>query len=140
MAQKVTVVFTDDLDPTITENVETVPFSLDGGHFEIDLGVDNASRLRSALSTYKEAARKLSGLGAAKRGPGRPKATASTAEKTSAGSAFSPAQRKEIREYAVAHGAPLGERGRLPQWAVDAYQAQDPSLLKQSAVAELQPV
>jgi hypothetical protein len=58
MAQKVTVMLTDDLDPSV-EADETVTFGLDGRIFEIDLSKKNAEELRDAVAKYVGAARKM---------------------------------------------------------------------------------
>jgi hypothetical protein len=48
--------FKDDLDGT--EAVETVPFSIDGMAFEIDLSEDNAARFRGVMAEFVLAARR----------------------------------------------------------------------------------
>ncbi|WP_143263023.1 histone-like nucleoid-structuring protein Lsr2, partial [Amycolatopsis pretoriensis] len=50
MAQRVHVEMVDDLDGS--EASQTVPFSLDGVTYEIDLSEDNASALRDELARY----------------------------------------------------------------------------------------
>jgi len=57
MAQEVTVTLVDDLDGE--EAAETIVFGLDGIDYEIDLGEDNAERLRDGLAEYVEAARRI---------------------------------------------------------------------------------
>ena len=51
MAQKIQVVLIDDIDGGDAD--ETVRFSLDGTHYEIDLSASNAARLRNALSRVR---------------------------------------------------------------------------------------
>ena len=59
MAQKVTVLLMDDLDPSL-EADETVSFGLDGRVFEIDLSKKNAEGLRQELGAQSpEEARRL---------------------------------------------------------------------------------
>lgn len=137
MAQKVTVTKIDDLDGSIEGNedngivVETIEFGLDGVAYEIDLGPENAAALRDALATHKEAARKVTGGISAKRSANARRAVSGD----SIGSKHTAAQRKEIREWCIRNGPEdrvvrLGERGRLPVWAFEAYEAKDPSKLE----------
>ena len=53
MAQQVRVEMVDDLDGGVAG--QTVPFSLDGVSYEIDLSNDNADELRDALARYVSA-------------------------------------------------------------------------------------
>ena len=54
MAKKTVYQLTDDIDgrPLSEADAEAVMFSIDGRHYEIDLGKDNAASLRSALDQY----------------------------------------------------------------------------------------
>ena len=52
MARKIEVLLVDDLDGGTAE--ETLTFSLDGAHYEIDLSTENADKLRSALQPFME--------------------------------------------------------------------------------------
>ena len=56
MAQKIQVLFIDDLDGGEAEG--TVRFGLDGADYEIDLSAKNAAALRKALARYADAARR----------------------------------------------------------------------------------
>lgn len=143
MAQKVIVSKIDDLDPSIEDNpdngivVETIEFGVDGLRYEIDLGPENAAALRDALAPHKEAGRKLTGIGA--------KQSANARRATSGDgphSKYTAAQRKEIREWCIRNGPEgrvvrLGERGRLPLWAFEAYETNDPSKLELTEVVSV---
>jgi len=59
MAQKVNVLLVDDIDGS--DAAETIPFGLDGTHYEIDLNSDHAQELRGQLERYIKAARKVTG-------------------------------------------------------------------------------
>jgi len=59
MAQRVQVQMVDDLDGS--EASQTVPFSLDGVTYEIDLSEENASALRDELARYVASARRIGG-------------------------------------------------------------------------------
>lgn len=127
MARKVTVTMIDDIDGSVA--VETVPIGLDGVAYEIDLSSDNAGKLRTTLAEYVQAARKLTGIGS------KPRVRrASTGTDSGPGANYSVAQRKEIREWCLQHGARMGERGRLPAWAYEAWEAKDTSKLVTSEV------
>lgn len=106
MAQRVNIVLVDDLDGSDAD--ETVSFGLDGAAYEIDLSSANAAGLRDALAPYVDHARKVSGS---------PRRSGSS-RRTSG----SPADLKEIREWARANGFPdLADRGRIPALVREAY-------------------
>jgi hypothetical protein len=134
MAQKTIVTKIDDLDESVTDGtgtvIETIPFALDGVEHEIDLGPDNAARLRETFAPYRDKARKLTGIGARSH---RPRVASSA---SGPGSEYTPAQRKEIRQWAIANGARVGERGRLPESVYDAWRTQDVTKLPKSDVLE----
>jgi hypothetical protein len=76
MAQKTTVQLVDDLDGTVSNNIATVTFGLDGVEYEIDLTDDNASNLRKGLADHlfradgdEHGAVILAGRAAGPRGP-----------------------------------------------------------------------
>ncbi|MEE1622083.1 Lsr2 family protein [Zafaria sp. Z1313] len=93
MARKVEITLVDDLDGTPA--VETVQFGLDGSHYEIDLGPENAARLRGFLAGFIEAGRRSN--------------------------AYSAAEAPAIRAWAAEHGYPVSERGRLNSEVIGAY-------------------
>ena len=137
MAQKTIVTKIDDLDEAVTDSdgtvIETIAFAVDGVTHEIDLGPTNATKLREALEPYRQSGRKLSGIGA--RAVGRPRGASST-NGHGPGSEYTVAQRKEIRQWAITHGARIGERGRLPESVYDAWRTQDATKLPKSDVLE----
>jgi hypothetical protein len=105
MAQKVQVLFTDDLDGSEAEG--TVSFALDGTAYEIDLSTQNAGKLRTALGPYLAAARKA---GAGRRpGPGRARRAAG---------GIDPVQ---VREWAKANNIDVNDRGRVPASVIARY-------------------
>ena len=115
MAQRIVTTLLDDLDGS--EATQTVVFGLDGKTLEIDLNEKNAAALRKALDKYAAAARTVS----AKAAP----ASASGRRQRGGEAKTDPAQRKMMRDWARANGFPnLGERGRIPAEAVEAYNAQ----------------
>lgn len=114
MAQRVEIVLTDDLDGS--EAQETVAFGLDGTAYEIDLTTDNAAALRLGVARFIDAARKTgrSGGKAASKGQG---------------SGLSKEDRDAVREWSKTKDAkkaglePLGDRGRIPESHLTAWQA-----------------
>lgn len=108
MAQQTTITLVDDLDGGVAD--EQVEFTVDGKSYEIDLSVANVERLRTALAPFVSAARRVG----ARRG------AASTPE---AGTR-APSDREQnqaIREWAVAQGMKVSERGRIPSNVLTAY-------------------
>ncbi|WP_181782217.1 histone-like nucleoid-structuring protein Lsr2 [Pseudonocardia pini] len=110
MAKQTTVTLIDDLDGGEAE--EQVEFSVDGKSYEIDLSTKNSDKLREVLAPYIAAARRTGG-------------------RRSSGSAAAPAarpvsdrqQNQAIREWAVAQGMKISERGRIPSNVLEAYHA-----------------
>ena len=110
MAQKVQVTMVDDL--TGDEADQTIPFSLDGVDYSIDLSKENANELRDALAQYLSAARRVGGR------------KIRLAVGQSVGAAAAPSDREEskaIRAWAVANGYAVSERGRIPSEVREAY-------------------
>jgi hypothetical protein len=111
MARQVITTLIDDLDGKKADR--TVEFSLDGVNYTIDLSEANAGKLRKALDPYINAGTRLGR--AAARIPGR-----RTVPSRTAGSRD---ENRLIREWAVANGHQISERGRIPQGVTDAYRA-----------------
>lgn len=107
MAQKVNVILVDDTDGG--EADETVPFSLDGVSYEIDLSKRNADRLREAVAPFVDVARPQSRRGGSRR-------------------TSQPAGRnKAVRAWAIAQGLmESSARGRIPRTVVEAYDLAHP--------------
>jgi hypothetical protein len=104
----------DDLDGTSEDRaaIETVPFTIDGTDYEIDLHSEHAAALRGTLGQYISAGRKATAT--------QRKATATP----TTGRAPAKADREQnaaIREWAKTHGYPISERGRIPVDVMDAY-------------------
>lgn len=114
MAQRTIVQLIDDLDGTASDSVETVSFGLDGVSYEIDLGTDNASRLRDDLAAFIDAARRTGGR--ARRG-------VSTAAARTNAAGRSREQTQAIREWANRNGHPVSDRGRIPAAVIEAFEA-----------------
>jgi hypothetical protein len=111
MAQKVTVELVDDLDGTVSDDISTITFGLDGVDYEIDLTEDNARRLRAAVADFVATARRTGGR--VKRGVSAPKSTRPAANRE---------HTKAVREWARDNGYELADRGRIPANVVTAYE------------------
>lgn len=105
MARMESVQLVDDLDGGAAD--ETVSFSLEGTQWEIDLTAAHATRLREGLAPFVDAARRPS----ARPAPAAPARARATPRR----------QNSEIRQWAVANGFPVSDRGRIPASVVEAY-------------------
>jgi hypothetical protein len=112
MARQVITTLIDDLDGKKADR--TVEFSLDGVNYAIDLSEANAGKLRKALDPYINAGTRL-GRAPATRVPARRGANGRTVTSRD--------ENRLIREWAVANGHQISERGRIPQGVADAYRA-----------------
>jgi hypothetical protein len=110
VAKQTTVTLIDDLDGG--EAAEQVEFTVDGKSYEIDLSAKNSEKLRDLLSPYIAAARRTGG----RRSSGG--TTALAARPVS-----DRQQNQAIREWAVAQGMKISERGRIPSNVLEAYHA-----------------
>ncbi len=107
MARQTTVTLVDDLDGSDAD--EQVEFSVDGRSYEIDLSTVNAGRLRDALAPFISAARRTGTRRGATAGGAPPRAGSDRA------------QNQAIREWAIAQGMKVSERGRIPTNVLTAY-------------------
>lgn len=137
MAEKVTVLTTDDLDGAVIEDYDgPVEFGIDGVTYEIDLSDDNHEKLRASMADYVGHARKVGRLvgGAAGRARGAKAPNVAAAERK---------MRKDIREHFKDREITLpsgkkytvGGRGRLPQEVIDMYLAEMADQVSQQASA-----
>ncbi|AYD86267.1 Lsr2-like DNA bridging protein [Microbacterium phage Efeko] len=56
MSKRTEIVLVDDIDGS-TDDVVTVPFSLQGAHYEIELNAEHLAELTTLLHPYARAAR-----------------------------------------------------------------------------------
>ncbi|MEQ3550031.1 Lsr2 family protein [Pseudonocardia nematodicida] len=111
MAQQTTITLVDDLDGS--EADEQVEFGVDGRTYEIDLSAENAERLRESLAPFVAAARRTGGRRAAASAPSSSSNGSSASER---------AANRAVREWAIAQGMKISERGRIPSSVLEAYQ------------------
>ena len=107
MAKKTVVVLEDDIDGS--EASETISFALDGSEYVIDLNEGHANELRSALSRFTNAGRRVSG--------GRGRSAART--KSSQGGPDA----RAVRMWAIENGIQVNTRGRIQAKVVEKYEA-----------------
>ncbi|GLY43665.1 Lsr2 family protein [Amycolatopsis sp. NBRC 101858] len=110
MAQKVLVEMLDDIDGTPAAH--TVPFTLDGVMYEIDLSDENAAALRDELARYIAAGRRTGGR----------KVRVATGQSTTT-STSDRERNQQIRAWANANGYEVSERGRLSSEVIAAYES-----------------
>ena len=122
MAQRVHVEMVDDLDGS--EASQTVPFSLDGVTYEIDLSEENASALRDELGRYVAAARRIGGR----------KVRLATGQSLSGApsSGTDRERNRQIREWAQANGYEVAERGRLSSEIIAGFEADQAAAAEQA--------
>jgi Lsr2 len=104
MAQKMQVLYTDDIDGSEAQG--TVRFGYDGSDYEIDLSKKNADKLAKALAPFIEAGRRVPA-----RRAGRGARHASRHNQS------------DVREWARAQGIKVSDRGRIPADVMTQYQA-----------------
>lgn len=109
MAQKVRVDLVDDIDGS--DATQTVPFTLDGAAYEIDLSDDNAARLRDEFAPFIAAGRRTGG-----------RKTRSTIPNTNGTKVATDREHtRAVRAWARENGWPISDRGRIPVEVVTAY-------------------
>lgn len=104
---------TDDIDGEILseEDSETIQYSIDGRHYEIDLGPANAKKFREALEPYVSVSRKSAA-------PARTRQSRAKTTKPGHGLDMS-----AVRSWARENGHTVPDRGRIPNVVLDAYEA-----------------
>ena len=112
MARIETLRLVDDL--TGDPGDETVDFAVDGSRYEIDLTSANAAKLRDALATYIRGARRSTAAGPLRRRRGPGTSSSLSTERRQHNNA--------IRAWARQRGYTIGDRGRIPDEIVDAYE------------------
>jgi len=111
----VKTVLIDDFDGTpLTGNSSSTTFALNGVQYEIDLGPENAAKLKDALAPFIKAGRRVGASTPARtgrrvRGAGRHSNGANDLT--------------AIRAWAKENGHPVGDRGRIPSPIIEAYHA-----------------
>ncbi|MET9260460.1 Lsr2 family protein [Amycolatopsis sp. NPDC004079] len=115
MAQKMRVEIVDDIDGSAAE--QTVPFSLDGVHYEIDLSAENAAVLREELAQYIAAGQRVGG-----------RKVRGVAAAASARRPLTPAERdrnQAIRAWARENGFAVSDHGRIAESVIKQYDERD---------------
>ena len=111
MARRIITQFTDDLDGSeLPEGSRSTSFSLDGVNYSIDLSEENADKLRAALQPFIDAGTRVGAPATARRRPASPSSGPSASDRLQA-----------IRGWAQDNGYAVGDRGRIKQEILDAY-------------------
>lgn len=119
MAKKAIIQVFDDLNGQPLDEHETIKFSIDGKHYELDTSPGDAGKLRDSLAKYVAAARQVGGT------VRRPR----TNKPATLFKEMDPDSRKAFREWAsdpekvkaAGLSRPLGDRGAVPDEYVEAY-------------------
>lgn len=104
----------DDLDGSDSD-VETVRFSIDQHHYEIDLSPENAARLRGKLDRFVDAGHEVRQVERVVR--------KQVVRKQVITGAVSKEQLQAIRRWARENGHQVSERGRIPSTIREAFEA-----------------
>jgi len=118
MAVREIVELLDDLDGSTAS--ETVEFAVDGVSYEIDLNEVHCDEFRNALAGYVSHGRKI----------GRNHAGGHSGAKASRGRSD---DAKQARAFAVKHGLPVNQRGRVSEEILQAWRANNPELARPAA-------
>lgn len=100
----------DDLNSS-EDQVETVRFALDGAQYEIDLNLENATRLREKMERFIEAGHRIK------------EQKRSIHKQTITNGAVSKEHTQAIRHWAKENGYQVSERGRIPASVREAFEA-----------------
>lgn len=101
------IILSDDFSGKEDESVATYTFmNRDGKYYQIDLSADSVLKLDRALKGFISAGREVSRL---------------VAQAASNGSKASIDQTADIRVWARQNGYQVGDRGRMPEEAIAAY-------------------
>lgn len=103
MAKKTHIELVDDIDGSKAD--ETIAFSIDGAHYEIDLSAENAEKIRAEIGEWAE-----KGTRVARKKARRASAPSSSSEKNA-----------RIRQWAKDNGYEVGDRGRISAEIRQAY-------------------
>lgn len=112
MAQKVIVRLVDDIDGSEANN--TIPFSIDGNAYEIDLNDQHANELRGAFERFATAGRRI--------GKASSRAGRSSGGSTASGGGVRREDSAEVRKWAIERGLMQDtSRGRISRAVYEAY-------------------
>lgn len=103
MAKKTHIELVDDIDGSTAD--ETIAFSIDGAHYEIDLSAENAEKIRAEIGEWAE-----KGTRVARKKARRASAPSSSSEENA-----------RIRQWAKDNGYEVGDRGRISAEIRQAY-------------------
>lgn len=123
MAKQILTKILDDLDGS--EASETVTFALDGIGYEIDLNGKNALELREAMEKYINAGTRLGRVET--RNAQVSRYGGSPVRVPQPQSTVNRDFNQQVRRWAAQNGWELAERGRIPQYIVEAFETRTPN-------------
>lgn len=111
MARRKITQYFDDMDntPLDEDDLNVIRFGYEGTEYILDLSDENAREFREIMEPYVRAARKVSSV----RGGGRRGEGATIGSRGNS---------REIREWAVAQGMKVANRGKIPIEILNAYE------------------
>lgn len=116
MARKELIQYIDDLDgnPLRDNEVVVVRFGYKGRNYYLDLSEANAATFDELLKPYVDNATLDESAPAGTRGPRRGANPNSSRQRE---------RNRIIRQWAKDHGKNVADRGALPKWVIDEYEA-----------------
>ena len=118
MSSRTVITMIDDLDGTTGDEVTTVSFGIDNDRYEIELSPENLAALEEVFAPYIAAGRIKSRRRTPQDVPVRSQKPTTNSER-----ARQRKQNKRIRTWARQQGWDLGNRGRIPEEVMAAYEA-----------------
>lgn len=113
MAQRVQLIRISDLSgDELGDGGQTVNFSIGSDAYQLDLSDKEAEKFFDTFKKYTDVATKTAGRG-----------VKSSGSRKSSGSGRSKEELSEIRQWWRQQGNEIGDRGRLPQSVIDAWEA-----------------
>lgn len=129
MGQRVTQF--DDLDETVTTDIETVRFGYEGKQYDIDLGVENRVRFAEFIEEFVEKAKEVTD-----EKPKTLRSVPASAPRAAGGrSAAATARTARIRDWARENGHEVKDGGRIKNDIIRAFEEANPDDTLEAALA-----
>jgi len=111
----------DDLDRTLGDDIETYPFAWRGVAYEIELSAENVARMDAAMAPFIEVARKAQPPRKRTRKPATVAPPIVIAEHRRKRTQKDREHSARVRAWANKHGFTVGNKGKIPLAAQEAY-------------------
>jgi Lsr2 len=119
MAQVTVVTLVDDLDRSVSADVQTITYFVRGQEYRIDVGAANLERLNAALEVLGEAEEGLREFTAASRSV--TKLPPAGAFRRGSARTRTGVEAGKVRTWAIANGIEVSARGRIPAPIIDQF-------------------